>query len=203
MSNSLNIIGYGGHSKVVQDVAKLNNYKKLVFYVNSVDSNQHTNNDLVIYNYNYDSIIDDTLIAIGNNLIRKRLSHNLIFSKFIILIHPTAIIGKDVIIGSGTVIMAGVVIQPGSKIGKHCIINTSSCIDHDVLIHDFVHIAPNCSIAGNVVIDEGTFLGIGSTVINNISIGSWSIIGAGSVVIKNLKSKITAVGNPAKIIKNH
>ena len=99
--------------------------------------------------------------------------------------------------------MAGVIIQPGTKIGKHCIINTGACIDHDVVIQDFVHIAPRCSIAGGVEIGEGTFLGIGTIVINNITIGSWSIIGAGSVVVKDLISNITAVGNPAHIIKYH
>ena len=131
------------------------------------------------------------------------ISIELSFSNFIILKHPSAIIGNDVQIGIGTVIMAGVIIQPGTKIGKHCIINTGAYIDHDVVIQDFVHIAPRCSIAGGVEIGEGTFLGIGTIVINNIKIGSWSIIGAGSVVVKELISNITAVGNPAHIIKYH
>jgi sugar O-acyltransferase (sialic acid O-acetyltransferase NeuD family) len=207
MSKILNIIGYGGHSKVVIDVAKTSNYINFNFYVDDdvvVDIVDKASNNRNIFKIDsYESITNDTIIAIGNNLIRKKLSHSLNFSDFIILIHPSAIISDNVYIDFGTIIMAGVIIQPGTKIGKHCIINTGSCIDHDVIIHDFVHIAPNCSIAGGVIIEEGTFLGIGSVVINYISIGSWDIIGAGSVVIKNLISNITAVGNPAKIIKYH
>ena len=205
MNKALNIIGYGGHSKVVIDVAKSNNYINFNCYVDDdyeiFDST--SNNHKISKIDNYESITNDTIIAIGSNITRKKLSLSLNFSKFITLIHPSAIISDNVFIDLGTIIMAGVVIQPGTKIGKHCIINTGSCIDHDVIIHDYVHVAPNCSIAGGVIIEEGTFLGIGSVIINYITIGSWDIIGAGSVVIKNLISNITAVGNPAKIIKYH
>jgi len=203
MNKIIDIIGYGGHSKVILDLAKFNEYNFFNFHDenNKIDNSSKESkifNSIIVQN-----ITNDTIIAIGSNHVRQNLSTELIFSKFITLIHPSAIIGNDVKIDIGTVIMAGVIIQPGTKIGKHCIINTGACIDHDVVIHDFVHIAPCSSIAGGVVIGEGTFLGIGAIVINNINIGSWSIIGAGSVVIKDLISNITAVGNPAHIIRHH
>jgi len=200
MNKSLDIIGYGGHSKVILDLAKHHNYSLFKFHVNNYIEEGDIKDNVYI-GLRYEDLKNDTLIAIGNNATRKKISIDLNFCRFVSLIHPTAIIAENVKIGYGSVIMAGAIIQSGSKIGHHCIINTGACVDHDVVISDYVHIAPNCSIAGSVFIDEGTFIGIGSTVINNISIGSWSTIGAGSVIIQNLISNITAVGNPAKIIK--
>ena len=64
-------------------------------------------------------------------------------------------------------------------------------------------ISLGCHIAGNVVIGEGTFLGTGSSVIPEIHIGSWSVVGAGAVVIKPLPDAVTAVGIPARLIRNN
>ena len=203
MNKTIDIIGFGGHSKVILDVAKFNNYNVFNFHHENKKLDKTSKEYNILNTIIIENITNDTIIAIGNNHVRQKLSIELSFSNFIILKHPSAIIGNDVQIDIGTVIMAGVIIQPGTKIGKHCIINTGACIDHDVVIQDFVHIAPRCSIAGGVEIGEGTFLGIGTIVKNNINIGSWSIIGAGSVVVKDLISNITAVGNPAHIIKYH
>ena len=203
MNKTIDIIGFGGHSKVILDLVKFNNYNVYNFHHENKKLDKTSKEYNILNTIIIENITNDTIIAIGNNHVRQKLSIELSFSKFIILIHPSAIIGNDVQIDIGTVIMAGVIIQPGTKIGKHCIINTGACIDHDVVIQDFVLIAPRCSIAGGVEIGEGTFLGIGTIVINNIKIGSWSIIGAGSVVVKDLISNITAVGNPAHIIKYH
>ena len=99
--------------------------------------------------------------------------------------------------------MAGVIIQPGVKIGRHCIVNTGSCIDHDCIIDDFAHIAPKCGLAGGVSIGEGSFIGIGSSIVPNRAIGKWSIVGAGSVVIKDIPGYSTSYGIPAKPIMFH
>jgi acetyltransferase EpsM len=98
-------------------------------------------------------------------------------------------------------ILEGVVINTGTSIGKHCIINTSSSLDHHNKISDFVHIAPGTHTGGNVEIDEGAFLGIGTSVIPGIKIGKWSIIGAGSVVIEDVPDYATVVGVPGRVIK--
>ena len=49
----------------------------------------------------------------------------------------------------------------------------------------------------------GEHLGIGCVVIPSITIGESSVVGAGAVVVKDVPAKVTAVGVPAKIIKNH
>ena len=83
-------------------------------------------------------------------------------------------------------IVHGAVVQSGVRIGKHCILNTLSSVDHDSIIGDFVHISPRSCVCSSVKIGEGCHLGAGATVLPGVTIGKWSVIGAGAVVNKDI-----------------
>ena len=87
------------------------------------------------------------LIGVGDNQTRKKIAQTYPLN-YATLIHPSVVIGSNVEIGKGTVVMAGAVINSGSRIGKHCIINTGATVDHDCVIHDFVHISPGAHLGG-------------------------------------------------------
>jgi len=206
MKNKLIIIGASGHGKVVADVAmKMEKWQKIAF----LDDNEaiKTCLDLDVIGKTTDAFKykgkADFFVAIGNNAVRKREQERLLSEGFSIvsLIHPAAVIGSGVKIDIGTVVMANVVINSASSIGKGCIINTSSSVDHDNTIKDYVHISPGVHLAGTVTLGEESWIGVGSTVSNNVNIGKCCIIGAGSVVIKDLSAHCIAVGIPAKPIK--
>ena len=57
-------------------------------------------------------------------------------------------------------------------------------------------------VYGNVIIEDGCQIGIGSIILPNVKIGVGSIVGAGSVVTKDVPAWCVAVGNPAKVIRN-
>src|SRR5690606_14828018 len=137
---------------------------------------------------------------IGDNAKRQELQDQLELAgaSIPVLVHPTAEIGEQVDIGIGTVVMAGVVINCCTTIGKGCIINTASTVDHDNVIEDYVHISPGVHTAGFVKIGKSSWLGIGSIVSNDITITKDSVIGAGSVVIENLIEPGTYVGIPVR-----
>jgi sugar O-acyltransferase (sialic acid O-acetyltransferase NeuD family) len=140
--------------------------------------------------------------GIGSNEIRKSIC--LKYGETIQYdnaVHPTAIIGSDVTIGSGSVVMAGAIINTGTKIGKQVIVNTGAILEHDNIIDDFAHIASGTVTAGNVRVGECSMLGTGTRVIQGIKIGSNVMIGAGATVIDDINDNCTAVGVPAKIIK--
>ena len=101
-------------------------------------------------------------------------------------------------IGKGTAIISGSVININTNIGKHCLINTKSTIDHDNTWADFSSCGPGVNSAGNVNVKEFTHVGIGATIIENISIGINTTIGAHSLVNKNCKSNSVYFGIPAK-----
>jgi sugar O-acyltransferase (sialic acid O-acetyltransferase NeuD family) len=137
------------------------------------------------------------VIAVGNNLARKRLA-NLINLRWETLVHPSAYVHPSVSLGAGSVVFAGAIIQPETAIGDHVIVNTGATVDHDCQIGDFVHLAPGVHLAGAVRVGEGVFLGIGSSVVQCLEIGAWTTVGAGGVVVSNLPSDVVATGVPAK-----
>ena len=117
------------------------------------------------------------------------------------VIHPSAIIARDVELGEGTQVMAGAVIQAGSRIGANAIINTRAAVDHDCRIGAHVHIAPGVTLCGSVSVEEGAHLGSGSTVVQGISIGPGCLVGAGSLVIQDVPSGAAVAGVPAREMK--
>ena len=86
-------------------------------------------------------------------------------------------------------------------IGDHCIINTSSSIDHDNIFSNFSSSGPGVTTGGNVTVMECSHIGIGSIVKNGLNIKKNTIIGAGSLIIKNCKSNSIYFGYPAKMIR--
>lgn len=203
MKSKLLIIGASGHGKVVADIAlKMNKWEQIAF----LDDNEniHSVMGINIIGHSEDAlnyIKDfDIFIAIGDNRIREKIQEKLESKGASIptLVHPSAVVGEQVNMLSGTVVMGGAVINSCTTIGKGCIINTGATIDHDNIIEDYVHLSPGVHLAGTVRVGRGTWLGIGSIVSNNIEITSWCKIGAGAVVVKNITETGTYVGVPAR-----
>lgn len=195
------IIGASGHGKVVADIARLSGYDYIAF----LDDNEGTK---VCGNYEVlgtTELIDDFccefFVAIGNSKVREKVFDRLkqADKKIATLIHPNAVIGEDVCIGYGTVVMAGAVINPCTIIGEGCIINTCSSVDHDNTIGDFVHISVGSHLAGTVKIGNCSWIGAGATVSNNIEITKDCMIGAGAVVVKDINESGIYIGVPAKL----
>lgn len=199
--STLNIIGCGGNTKVLCETLKLIGISNLFFFDDSVEYFKFGESFCFDVSRIHDGIIGDSIISIGDNSVRKSIRDRLTKVRWRTIIHPSAIISSNVIIGEGSIIMAGAILQSGVKLGKHCIINTGAIIDHDCIIGDFVHIAPNSSLAGGVKLGDGVFVGIGSSLIPMVSVGNWALIGAGSVVINDVMSNSQSFGVPSKHIK--
>lgn len=205
MKDKLIIIGASGHGKVVADIAiKMNKWQSIAFLDD--DESIKTSMGLQVIGRTADAFTykdeADFFVAIGSNTTREKIQEKLIEQgiNVICLIHPSAVIGTNVEIGFGSVVMAGVVINSSSRIGNGCIINTSSSLDHDNMIEDYVHISPGVRTAGSVSIGKGTWLGIGSVVSNNVNMCSGCKVGAGAVVVKDITKPGTYVGVPVRKI---
>lgn len=205
MKDKLLIIGASGHGKVALDIAiKMKKWETIVF----IDDNETVKECIGIpvigriddsFKYKEEA---DFFVAIGNNLIREKVQERLELAGFSIasLIHPNSVIGADINIGKGTIIVAGVVINSSTIIGNGCIINTSCTIGHDNLIGDYVHISSGVNLAGTVKIGKRSWICIGSAVINNISICNDCKVGAGAVVVRDITEPGIYVGVPVKKI---
>lgn len=117
---------------------------------------------------------------------------------FATVVHPSAIVASDVVLGEGAQVMAGSIIQPGSSIGCNSIVNTRASTDHDCIVGNHVHIAPGATLSGGVSVGEATHIGTGATVIQGISIGINAIVAAGAVVVKDIHARTKVRGVPAR-----
>lgn len=196
--NRLIIIGAGGHGKVIADNALKNGYTNICFIDDKAKGNC-MGFPIIGKSADIEKLNDGNtvfIIGIGSNSTRKLIAekHNVDWAT---LVHPSAQIGVNVTLGKGTVVMAGVVINACATVGEHCIINTSTVVEHDNVIDNYVHISPNAALGGTVRVGEETHVGIGATIINNVDVCANCIIGAGAVVIKDIKEQGTYVGVPA------
>ena len=199
MNENVIVIGAGGHGKVIADIIKKSGDMVSGF----LDDNPSLSDTFMGYPIlGSTDVFEDFkkcqfVIAIGDAVIREKITEKLDGVKWYTAIHPSSVISDiGVSIGEGTVIMANVVINTGTIIGKHCIINSGAIIEHDNKIDDFVHVSVGAKLAGTVTIGKGTWIGIGVSVSNNISICADCMVGAGGVVIRNIEKEGTYVGVP-------
>ena len=120
---------------------------------------------------------------------------------FFSVIHPRAQLTRWVTIGTGSIITTACILTNNIKIGNHVHINLDCTVGHDVVIEDFVTVSPGVHVSGNVRLEQGSFIGTGANLIEGKTIGDWSVVGAGSVVVKDVPANATAVGVPAKVVK--
>lgn len=197
------IIGASGHAKVVADIIRRSGNRIVGFLDDNPDIIGSTFIGFPVLgttkDYGRYMENNEFIIAIGSGEARERIVRGMQNVVWHTAIHPNAVVSSmDVSIGEGTVVMAGVVINPGAKIGRHCIINSSSVIEHDNFIDDFSHVSVGAKIAGTVHIGKRSWIGIGAVISNNVNICSDCMIGAGTVVVKNINEAGTYIGVPAE-----
>ena len=205
MTDKLAIIGAGGHGKVVADAAiSMGKYADIV-YVDSKFHDCDTHYDLPIVAD--DSGIPDLIqkgfafiIAIGSNRIRAE-KYALLGSytaEMATIIHAAATISPAAKIAPGVVIFAGAIINADASIGANVIVNTAAIVEHDCVISQHVHLAPNSTLTGGCHIGELSLFGASASAIPNQKIGANVVVGAGSVVVHNIPDNTIARGIPAK-----
>lgn len=194
------IIGASGHGKVIADIV-LSAGDRLLGFLDDGKAGGTCLGFPVLgklkdyVNYPYAEFI----IAIGNAAVREKIAASMAGVPWHTAIHPAAVVSKfDVTIGEGTVIMANAVVNPGTSVGKHCIVNTAAVVEHDNKIEDFVHISVGAKLAGTVSVGKSTWVGIGAVVSNNLTLCGGCMIGAGAVVVKDILEPGTYVGVPAR-----
>jgi len=208
------IFGSGGHSRVIfSEIIKQKKYKFLGF----IDEKKKENELIIKYlgknYYNLGSISKiiknknnfKGIIGVGLNFSRKKIYEEIIKVdknfKFEKIVSKNAIIDSSVKIGDGTLVVSGSIINIGTKIGKHCYINTASVIEHDNNFEDFSSTGPRVVTGGNVIIGKYSYIGMGTIIKEQIEIKENTIIGAHSYVNKNCAKNLIFYGSPARKVK--
>jgi maltose O-acetyltransferase len=125
-------------------------------------------------------------------------SSRIVSSARIVTLNVT--IGNDTFIGHQVLITGSdtYTIHIGNNVDiapRVCIISGSHQID---MLGD--HTA-GIGSGGDVIIEDGVWVGANSTILPGVRIGRKSVIGAGSLVVRNIPPFCIAIGNPCKPIK--
>jgi sugar O-acyltransferase (sialic acid O-acetyltransferase NeuD family) len=119
------------------------------------------------------------------------------------LIHPRVERSRWVEIGGGAIVCAGTMLTTNIRLGEQVHINLGCSIGHDVVLGDFVTLAPGAHISGWVTIERGAYVGSGATIVNGregkpLTIGEHAVVGAGACVTHSVPDRTTVVGVPAR-----
>lgn len=121
--------------------------------------------------------------------------------EFPMLIHPTVEMSNHVQLAEGVVIGAGSILTVNITIRAFTWINLDCTVGHDVRIGAYTQINPSVNLSGNVTVGDGVEMGTGAIVIPGVSVGDGSVIGAAACVVRDIDKNVTAVGIPARPIK--
>jgi sugar O-acyltransferase (sialic acid O-acetyltransferase NeuD family) len=122
-------------------------------------------------------------------------------AQFATLIHPTALVGHDVVVGEGSIVGPLTQLSCDIRLGKHVMFGTNSNTAHDTRFGDYAQVSGSCEINGNAEIGARVFLGSHATILPGVRIGDGAFVGAGSVVLKNVRPGVKVFGNPAVQIR--
>lgn len=143
--------------------------------------------------------------AIGDQMDRERLltqAEKLGF-KIDTVIHPSAHISPYAKIGKGVIICQNCLVQPYAEIDDFCYIHYGCVVGAHVKLEHSCTVNSLVALSANSHIGKRSHIGVGAIIIQGMKVGEGSILGANSCVVKTIPPHVTAVGIPAKIIKEH
>ena len=142
--------------------------------------------------------------AIGKVTDRKKTVEIILSKggKFINLIHPTAIISPSANIGVGVAVKAFCSLASDVSVGDFTYLQSSVILGHDVTIGRFCQVNSFSFFAGHSCVRDMCIINAGARLIQNVVIEEGSVVGMGSVVLRRVKSGTTVFGNPAKKISD-
>ena len=120
------------------------------------------------------------------------------------IVHPGVALQpyQNIALGEGCIIQQDVKLMTDLTLGRFVFVNVGSIVGHDAVLEDFCSLMAHVDVGGGAHFETGCYLGTKATVIQGIRVGAYSTLGAGAVAVRNIPAGCTAVGVPAKVIKN-
>lgn len=183
------LVGYGGHAKSVADCIERSKEYRIIGYTEpaKVESRYpYLGTDDVLTEY-FNKGIRNVAICqgyLGHGELRQKIYKNVKDIGFTlpVITDPSCIVSETATIGEGTFIGKGAIVNSYARVGKMCILNSMSLIEHECNIMDFSHVAVAAVLCGQVKVGNSAFIGANATVIQCMEIPDGKIIPAGATV---------------------
>ncbi len=121
--------------------------------------------------------------------------------KFMNLVHPTAIVESNAIIGNGNLVFPNCFIGGNVIMGDFNLMTLQSIVGHDCRVGNNNSLSTTI-LCGHSKIGNDNFFGIRSTVVPHITLGSHNVIQAGLVVDQDVSNGTVVFQRTKKIFKN-
>ncbi|WP_239308374.1 acetyltransferase [Frankia sp. Cj3] len=205
---ALVVVGAGGHGRELMDVVEAVNAVRPTYeLLGVVDDGQPDLNQLFRREVRHlgpvrllAEIDAEYVVGIGAPAIRRAVDSMATAwgRQAATLVHPRAVIGRDVLLGSGNVVCALASITTNVRTGRHVHLNIAATVAHDCRLGDYVTLSPGAHVSGTVTLEDDVTIGTGAMVIQGLTIGTGTTVGAGAAVIRSLPAGVVAVGVPAR-----
>ena len=183
MSDSVNIIGAGGHARpVIQLLQHLGCFIGGVYDQSYDPAVKERILQVEIKGAFPDKSDDQKLVlAIGDNDQRRMVFeiHRAAILKDSI-VHPAALIEPSSQIGQANVIFARAYLSSMANIGDNNIINAGAIIEHESIIGSHCHVSVGAIVCGRVKIGDNCFILENQTIQPNVQIGNNVMIWSGN-----------------------
>ncbi len=153
---------------------------------------------------NYEPGNDDVFVCALGDVVYKKKYADIIKKKkgvFINLVHRTANVSRNTVLGKGCIIGYYANVSCDIKIGDFVTIQPFVEIGHDAVIGDYSHLNTYSFVGGYAVIGEYATVHTGAIVLPKMEVGKGATIGAGSIIIRKIPNETTTFSQPANILK--
>lgn len=203
------ILGAGGHARVLLDALRLLGVEVLGFAAPPPLSRGALvdgapvlgDDDAILAAFRAESVA----LVNGLGSVRDTRARRALYERFVArgysfrsVVHPSAIVARDVLVGDGAQLLARVVVNPGARIEADAIVNTGAIVEHDCVVGAHAHLAPGVTLSGAVSVGAGAHVGTGATVIQGVRVGANALVGAGAVVVSDVAEGAVVLGVPAR-----
>lgn len=118
------------------------------------------------------------------------------------LVHPSGVVGVDVRLSPGVIVLGLVQLSAGVRVGALSLVSYGCLVGHDCTVGANTSLMPGAVISGDVRLGDDVLVGTNATILQGLRIGDGAVVGAGAVVTHDVAPGMTVVGNPARPVPN-
>lgn len=117
------------------------------------------------------------------------------------IVHSSAFISPNAVIGPGCFVMANSYIGPQTILEKSVYVMANCVVGHNDYIGRFCHISVGSTISSYVKMGEATDICLAAAVLEKVQIGSYCVIGAKALLTKSTGDSELYMGIPARLYR--